>query len=492
VAIDEREALRPGVVIPPAQAAPPAARHRPRRWQRRYRRLVVGADATTVLLALFAALVLRFRTSDVVVDGIHYAWLSVAVGMAWAGSLAAHRAYDLRFLGVDVAEYKRVVWASVRLFGALAIVAYSLKWELTRGFVAYAFPIGTGLLLAERNLARKWLHRKRAGGRCSYRVLAVGDRRHVRDLIATVRRERHAGFTVVGACVPGGDLSPVTGVPVLGPLGSAPGAARLLDVDVVAVTASPGVTSDGVRRLSWELAGSGVEMVLAPSLTDIAGPRIAVRPVAGLPFLHVEEPEFGFLRQVLKGGVDRFVALVALVVLLPAFAVLALLIRLTSRGPAFFRQARVGLDGRVFQLIKFRSMRRDAEDLLDCLRVHNESDGLLFKLRADPRITGFGRWLRRFSVDELPQLINVVKGEMSLVGPRPLPVAPNDFNARERRRLLVKPGITGLWQISGRSAVSWEDTVRLDLYYVENWSLTLDLVILWKTIFAVLKREGAY
>lgn len=467
-------------------------RHRPRRWQRRYRQLVVVTDATVVLAALFGALVLRFRSGDAVIDGVHYAWLSLAVGLAWAISLATHRAYDLRFLGTDVAEYKRVVWASVGLFGGLAIVAYSLKWELTRGFVAYAFPIGTALLLVERNLARKWLHRKRRGGKCSYRVLAVGDRQHVMDLITTVRRERYAGFTIVGACLPGGDLTAVGGIPVLGPLGHAPLAASYLDVDVVAVTASPGVTSEGVRRLSWELAGSGIDMVLAPSLTDIAGPRIAVRPVAGLPFLHVEEPEFGFLRRVLKNGLDRIVAAIALVVLMPAFGLIVLLVRMTSPGPALFRQARVGLDGKVFQVFKFRSMRRGAEELLFDLHEHNESDGLLFKLHLDPRVTGVGRWLRRFSIDELPQLVNVVKGEMSLVGPRPLPVSPEDFDAHERRRLLVKPGITGLWQISGRSRICWEDAVRLDLYYVENWSLTLDLMILRKTIFAVLKGDGAY
>lgn len=492
MAIDRRELpAQDGRAVPPIEFSLPG-RRRPRRWQRRYRQIVVVADALVVLLALFAALVLRFRTSDVVLDGVHYGALSVAVGAAWAVNLAGHRAYDLRFLGADVAEYKRVVWASIHLFSLLAIGAYSLKWDLARGFVAYAFPLGTLLLLVERNLARKVLYRRRRSGRCSYRVLAIGDRPHVIHVIDTVRRERLAGFTVVGACVPAGDDTSVSGVPVVGSVSSAREAAAELKVDVVVVTASHGVGSETVRQLSWDLAGSGIDMVLSPSLTDIAGPRIAVRPVAGLPFLHVEEPEFGFIRTVLKSGIDRLVASLALIVLAPTFAVIALAIRLTSPGPAFFRQWRVGMDGKTFCVYKFRTMRNDAERLLAGLQEQNQTDGLLFKMREDPRVTSMGAWLRRFSLDELPQLINVVKGEMSLVGPRPLPVSFEDFQGHERRRLLVKPGMTGLWQVSGRSGISWDDTVRLDLYYVENWSITLDLLILWKTIFAVLRREGAY
>jgi exopolysaccharide biosynthesis polyprenyl glycosylphosphotransferase len=254
------------------------------------------------------------------------------------------------------------------------------------------------------------------------------------------------------------------------------------------------LTQADLRRLSWELEGSGVDLVVAPSLTDIAGPRIHIRPVAGLPLLHVEQPEFSGGRRLLKGTVDRLLATSALLLLIPVLAALAAAIRLTSSGPALFRQTRVGVDGRTFTIFKLRSMYVDAEQRLAALQDRNENaDGLLFKIKDDPRVTPLGALLRRFSLDELPQLLNVLRGDMSLVGPRPpLPAEVAQYGDDVRRRLLVKPGLTGLWQISGRSDLSWDESVRLDLHYVENWTLALDLLILWKTGFAVLQRRGAY
>jgi exopolysaccharide biosynthesis polyprenyl glycosylphosphotransferase len=246
--------------------------------------------------------------------------------------------------------------------------------------------------------------------------------------------------------------------------------------------------------MSWRLEGSGVTVVVAPQLTDIAGPRIHVRPVAGLPLLHIEQPEFRGMRRVIKSGIDRAVALVALLLLSPLLLGVAACVRLTSKGPALFKQVRVGAQGSHFTMLKFRSMRSDAEAQLAALRALNENgDGLLFKMKDDPRITGVGKWLRRFSLDELPQLINVLFGQMSLVGPRPpLPSEVERYGGDVSRRLLVKPGLTGLWQISGRSELPWDEAVRLDLHYVENWSVALDFMILWKTVGAVLHGRGAY
>jgi exopolysaccharide biosynthesis polyprenyl glycosylphosphotransferase len=264
--------------------------------------------------------------------------------------------------------------------------------------------------------------------------------------------------------------------------------------DTVAVTAWSDLSQADLRRLSWELEGTGVSILVAPRLTDIAGPRVHVRPVAGLPLLHVEEPEFRGTRRVLKGILDRSIALTMLLVASPFLLLLVLVIRVTSPGPALFRQERVGKRGKPFMMLKFRSMYRDAEHRLAELQELNEnSDGLMFKIRDDPRVTAVGRWLRRFSLDEVPQLINVVRGHMSLVGPRPpLPVEVARYGYDVRRRLLVKPGLTGLWQVSGRADLSWDESVRLDLRYVENWSFAFDLMILWKTLFAVLARRGAY
>jgi exopolysaccharide biosynthesis polyprenyl glycosylphosphotransferase len=280
---------------------------------------------------------------------------------------------------------------------------------------------------------------------------------------------------------------------VVGSLTSVVDAVHGTGADTVAVTASRGVNPAVLKRLGWDLEDCGVDLVVAPALTDVAGPRVHVRPVSGLSLLYVEQPEFSSPVRLVKEVFDRVLAFFALAALMPFLLLIALAIRLTGPGPVIFRQVRVGRDGRDFTLYKFRSMVVDAEEMLIDLEHRNEGDGLLFKLREDPRVTPVGRWLRRFSLDELPQLVNVLRGEMSMVGPRPaLPSEAEQYGRSTARRLLVKPGITGLWQISGRSDLSWEDSVRLDLYYVENWSFTGDIQILWKTLWAVVTRRGAY
>jgi exopolysaccharide biosynthesis polyprenyl glycosylphosphotransferase len=225
----------------------------------------------------------------------------------------------------------------------------------------------------------------------------------------------------------------------------------------------------------------------------VAGPRTTIRPTAGLTLLHVDHPQLSGFRVRVKGLFDKFFAAAALILLSPLFVLLALTIRLHDRGPAFFTQVRVGKHGRVFRIYKFRTMVVDAEQRRTQLLDSNDTDGVLFKLRNDPRVTAVGIHLRRWSIDELPQLVNVLLGDMSLVGPRPaVPEEVAEYADYVRRRLVVKPGLTGLWQVNGRSDLSWEETVRLDLRYVENWSFALDLQILWKTISALLGGAGAY
>jgi exopolysaccharide biosynthesis polyprenyl glycosylphosphotransferase len=280
---------------------------------------------------------------------------------------------------------------------------------------------------------------------------------------------------------------------VVGGIQEIAAAVRRMDADTIAVAGVTAVPSEALRRLSWELEGSGVDLVVAPAITDIAGPRIVVRPMNGLPVLHVGEPAFSGAQRVLKHGIEVMISALLLLVLFPLLLAVAVLIKLTTPGPVLFKQGRVGHGGRFFVMYKFRTMRCGAESERDNLSVLNELDGPLFKLRSDPRVTPFGRWLRRYSVDELPQLWNVLMGSMSLVGPRPpLPEEVDAFPIDARRRLLVKPGITGLWQVSGRSDLSWEETLRLDLYYIDNWSVPYDLALLWRTVTAVLAGRGAY
>ena len=458
-------------------------------WQRAYATSLVASDA--IILILLSLLAGSLSTGSLALRPLSLLF-ALAFTAGWVGSLAVEGAYDVRFLGAGAQEYQRVAQASFKYAALLAIIVVAVGSQPAREVAALVMVCGLLLLLVGRKVARGVLHKRRAASDCVFRVLAVGDRAYVSRLVSALRRSPAAGFQVVGVCTSGASKEPIDGVPVVGAFHEARAAAEGLGADVIAVTASAEVHHDDVKALGWSLEGSGIHLVLAPSLTDIAGPRISVHPVSGLPFIYVDEPDLGVVRSVVKGLIDRLVAGVALALTLPAMLVIAALIKLDSPGPVIFKQRRVGKDGNVIQVWKFRSMEVGSETLIHTLAGSNETDGLLFKVKADPRVTRVGAWLRQWSLDELPQLVNVMAGNMSLIGPRPLPVSPESFQGSERRRLLVKPGITGLWQVSGRSNTTWDEAIRLDLYYVENWSLWLDLVILARTISTVLSRRGAY
>jgi exopolysaccharide biosynthesis polyprenyl glycosylphosphotransferase len=464
-------------------------------WQRQYLGLVVLVDLAIILGSTLLALHVRFGNADTSVSGLSYALVSILLVPIWMAALIIARAYDVRFMGTGADEFKRVSTASLRLTAILAIVAYTAKFEIARGYVAVALPLGTVLLLLGRYGQRRWLHARRRRGQYQRRVVVVGGVDGIHDLASQLARHPYVGYALVGACLETpSDAFALPEVPVLGSLSQVMEAVKEANADTVAVATGPGMSPELLRRLSWEIEGTGVAMVVAPALLDVAGPRISVRPVAGLPLLHVEEPELSGVRQVLKLSVEWVFATAALLLALPLLVVLAGLVRLDSQGAPLFRQTRVGKQGREFTVFKLRTMRADAESLLDSLREHNEAaDGLLFKIREDPRVTRVGKYLRKWSLDELPQLWNVVRGDMALVGPRPpLPGEVALYGAEVARRLLVRPGITGLWQVSGRSNLSWDDSVRLDLYYVENWSFALDAMIVWKTFFAIFRKDGAY
>jgi exopolysaccharide biosynthesis polyprenyl glycosylphosphotransferase len=466
--------------------------------QRGYVWSLILLDSAVVTLAVMGGYLARFRGDRPIGNEIPYFAVWIGLIGVWLLSLRLMRCYDDRVLGYGADEYRRVGSASLRLAGVVAITGYIADVGVARGFLGISFILGTVGLLGARWGSRKWLHhaRKRGLG-WSHRVLVVGDPAHVNELVHQLRREPYAGYQVVGACIPDALVAPVSqrlgDVPVVGSFRTITDAAQEVNADTVAVTASGGMTSPWLRRVGWLLEGTGVDLVVAPALTDVAGPRIHTRPVAGLPLIHVEAPEFRGGRKVVKYTVDRAMALFATLAVLPLLLLIAAAIKLDSRGPVFFRQVRVGQGGREFGVYKFRSMVVDADRMQHHLTGHNETDGLMFKMRRDPRVTRVGRFLRKWSLDELPQLFNVLLGTMSLVGPRPpLPAEVARYSGDVRRRLLVKPGMTGLWQVSGRSDLSWEDGIRLDLYYVENWSLAADLSILWKTAGAVVKRRGAY
>jgi len=465
--------------------------------KRTYIRTIAFVDLVLVTAAVIVGYLARFKASG---PDTNIPYVPVGLGLValWMLMLMWTRCYDDRILGYGADEYRRVVGASLKLAGGVAVAGYLADVQVARGFLGIAFVVGTIALPTGRYVVRKRLQRARSRERgWSRRVLVVGDAAHVIELAHQLRRDWYAGYHVVGACIPEALLAPgsqhLDGVPVVGSFRNILDAATVVSADTVAVTGSEELTARRLRRLGWQMEGTGIDLVLAPALTDVAGPRIHTRPVAGLPLIHVESPEFRGARKALKGFVDRATAVVALLLLGPLLIAIAIAIRVDTTGPVFFRQRRVGLGGREFNVYKFRSMVVDADSMVGALSEYNESDGLMFKMRRDPRVTRVGVILRKWSLDELPQLFNVLVGDMSLVGPRPpLPTEVAWYDQDIARRLLVKPGMTGLWQVSGRSDLSWEDGIRLDLYYVENWSLAADVTILWKTIGAVIHRRGAY
>lgn len=483
-------------------------------WVRRYRVRLRVSDAVVLGYALLGSHLVRFGTASPTVQGgartevmVTYAPFTVGLGIVWLLALVLGDTRDVKLLGAGGEEYRRIVSASAQLFAAVAIVAYLAKVDVARSYLAIAFPVGTCLLLFERWLWRRWLASQRAVGRWCHRVLVVGSAEDVGRLADELRRVPAAGLRVVGSCLSGvpqpGDGVPQPGdgvpqpakggVPVLGSMDDLLVTVAGAGVDTVAVAASGEVSPDVLRRIGWQLEGTGVALVVAPALTNIAGSRIHVQPVAGLALLHIEEPRLPRGGQIAKDVLDRVGALLLLLVLSPVLLATAVVVRSTSPGPAFYRQDRIGWRGRTFSVWKFRSMRVGADaQLAGLLAAAGTQDTPLFKVRDDPRLSPVGRVLRTYSLDELPQLFNVLVGDMSLVGPRPQrPAEVVLYDELAQRRLLAKPGMTGHWQVSGRSDLSWEEAVRLDLYYVENWTFTFDLVLLWRTVFTVVRGRGA-
>jgi exopolysaccharide biosynthesis polyprenyl glycosylphosphotransferase len=461
-------------------------------WQRKYALSLVLVDLAVSSCAGFLAYLLRF-------GGDHGKFLpedvifSIAFPVGLVLCVAAARGYESRFLGTGSDEYRKFVDGVLRYGALVAICSYAIKLHLSRGHVVIAFALAGVLGLLGRRVARNVLRRRRRRGLCRHNVIVVGREASIAELARQLAQDADSGFNVVGACLDRPTGLRVDGVPVLGNTDEIVSVVKRSDADTLAISPWSDVSQAQLRSIAWELEGSGVSILVAPRVADIAAPRVHVRPVAGLPMLHVGEPEFSGSRRVLKSSLERVVAAVALIVLGPVLLSVAAAVRLTSPGPALFKQRRVGSHGREFTILKFRTMYSDAERRLHEVSQLNESDGLLFKIRDDPRVTRIGRLLRRWSVDEAPQLLNVLFGTMSLVGPRPpLPSEVAKYTPDVARRLLVKPGLTGLWQISGRSDLSWDEAVRLDLYYVENWSPALDVSILWRTIFAVFASRGAY
>jgi exopolysaccharide biosynthesis polyprenyl glycosylphosphotransferase len=458
--------------------------------------LVVAGDTAAVSVAAMTALLARFGPGATAFSGVDYHLLSLALVPAWLITMGLAGTYDSRFIAAGAEQYRRVLNGGAWLLAVMAFISFALRADVSRGFVLVSIPLTTLLTMVMRFGLRKALHRRFASKWSAHRVVAIGSPHDVSDLAVHMHRASYAGFRVVAALTPGESRSP--SLPA-GVLWAGSDVANVVDwatqhgVDTLAVAGSHVLERGALRKLSWALEGTQMQLFVAPGMTDLAGPRIRSRPVDGLPLLQIEKPQFSGARRLAKASIDEVASILLLLGLSPLITIVALSVRLTSHGPVIFRQTRVGQNGKQFSLLKFRTMYQDAEYARSSLEHLNESNSVLFKIRRDPRLTPVGWFLRRFSLDELPQLGNVARGQMSLVGPRPpLPSEVERYGEDVHRRLLVKPGLTGMWQVNGRADLSWEESVRLDLYYVDHWSVGLDLVLLGKTLMTVIRGRGAY
>jgi exopolysaccharide biosynthesis polyprenyl glycosylphosphotransferase len=486
------ERRRPVWVVPDEVPAvlPRRARFTEARWVAKYRRASFAADLGAGVIGATLALVARFGASI----NLGYFVLGVLLPIAWIACVALQRGYETRYFGTGPEEFRSIIRAAVALTAVVAITSYATKSEVARGFVILAVPTTCVAAMVGRWILHRQISWRRFAGRCMRRVLVVGRNDQVMTLTRHLEERPADGYVVVASCLPRGDVFADAEFERLGrtEMDILAGVDQF-DVEVVAVATDPELAGHQLRKLSWALEQRGVELIVSPGIVEVAGPRISIRPVAGLSLLHLERPSVSGGPHVLKSIFDRVVGCLLLLGVSPILLVTALLVKLTSRGPVLFRQTRVGRGGEQFKMLKFRTMVADAEARKAELHALNEGNGILFKMRDDPRITKVGKYLRRFSIDELPQLLNVLRGDMSLVGPRPpLPAEVAQYAIDDARRMLVKPGLTGLWQVSGRSDLTWEESMRLDLRYADNWSIALDLLILWKTARAVLGSDGAY
>jgi exopolysaccharide biosynthesis polyprenyl glycosylphosphotransferase len=474
--------------VPRAVATNAPAPIRNPHWTRQYRRRLIATDTIIVVAAMLAPVFLFQKDADG-----RAPFISIAV-VLWLAALTAFDSRTSRTMGAGATEYKAVIDATLVFLGVLVIAALVLGTEVGRTDIIPSLPLGLVGLLLSRWGWRQWLRRRRNTGEYVSRVVLFGSNSTINHTSVQLARHPDAGYLVVATVVPDlhpRELDPSNDVDEFAELELA---MRRFGADTVMVTSSDHLTPDRMRRLSWHLEHSAHRLVISPSLNEVAGSRIQTQPIAGLPLIHIERPNYTGPQRLVKRGVDIVGSLGLLIVLSPVFVGVALLNKLLSPGPVFYQQERIGRRSQSFSILKFRSMVVDADARLEAL-LAEQGDGAtpLFKLKSDPRLTPIGAILRRYSIDELPQLINVLRGDMSLVGPRPQrPAEVALYDTTATRRLAVRPGMSGLWQVSGRSRLTWDEALRLDLYYIENWSLAADLVILWRTAKAVVSSDGAY
>jgi len=492
-------------------SSPPAIRNsETSSWAVKYARWLIAADAACIVLTIALA-AWQLPHGDIwfspnrksfIPAAWRGGWAGTFLACCWMAGLAIAHARSPRIIGSGAEEYRRVLNATVGVFGVLGIASIFFDVRLSRSHIVLVLPVGVLLLLLSR-----WAIRFSVGtirerrGHCTTRLLLVGTSRAVREFSRALSRVPRSEYRIVGVCMQGRGEKMFPVMPGLGRVRNFGSESHVVEAvlatgaQAVAVTASKKLVGSELATLSWELEKMNVDLLVAPGVVDVAGQRLHMRPLSGLPLIHVEKPQYEGAKRFKKRLFDAVFSSLVLFCGLPVLLLIGLLVRAGSPGPVFYLSERIGLDGKPFKMIKFRTMVQGADALIADLQgldlVASPRDPV--KFQNDPRVTRVGRILRRYSLDELPQFINVLRGDMSVVGPRPqVATEVHCYDHKAMRRLLVRPGITGLWQVNGRSNLSWEDSIRLDLFYVENWSLTADLLISAKTLKAIVRHTGAY
>lgn len=464
-------------------------------WPTRIRFGLTLSDALAIAVALLTTLYTRWPSPDSqTIAGtrhVTYSALAVVLGLVWLLALSTNDSHRIRLLSSGLQEYQLVVRGTLWTFGSLAIFSYLFKLSVSRSLFLITLPLGLILLCLERQVVRRAIQKSRKRGKFLIPALVIGAGPHVERAIEDLRRNITVGYDPSAVCITTTEQPPsCLGLPVISYQELLQSAQEL---PLAAVVAAGGMSRKQTRQLSWDLEAHPVQLLFIPSLTDVAGPRITTYAASGVNLVHVDLARYSEIKYIIKRTFDIVASILALIVLSPIMAATAIAIRLEDGGPVIFRQERIGEDGKPFTIHKFRSMAVDAEDRIAQLIADNGGSALLFKMEDDPRITKVGKFIRKYSIDELPQFWTVLRGSMSVVGPRPqVQREVDEYDGPTHRRLLVKPGITGLWQVGGRSELSPEEAIRLDLNYVENWSLLGDISIILKTVNVVLFPNGAY
>jgi exopolysaccharide biosynthesis polyprenyl glycosylphosphotransferase len=425
-----------------------------------------------------------------------------AVGLTmlgtWLIALAVFKTRDTKVIGSDFLEYRRIVNASLSVLGLLAFNSLFFKVDVSRVFVTSLIAFGLLALLIERRIARAWLKRQRLQGRFKKRIVVYGPEdltvHSVERLSNNKDHEFEPVFTISGTKQL--KLKMIeTGEEREFELQDLPEICKAYNVELLKVVGSSATSADMHKRLYWALDGHDISFVVSPSITGVSSSKLTTRVIAGTPLLEISSTKFSGPQYAVKTVFDFVFSLVALILVSPIMLVAAIAIKLNDGGPVFFKQTRVGVRGQDFQILKFRSMKVGAEQEFEQLaeQAGYEINAVQFKLKDDPRVTLIGKFIRKTSIDELPQFINVLRGEMSVVGPRPhVHKEVEAYDDAAVRRLLVKPGITGPWQVGGRSELSWDESVALDVGYVENWTLLGDIAIVLRTLLFVVATRGAF